>query len=229
MEYFRDAFTELKEGPQDSSLEESLAAELARDALPLFASLSSSGHGAPGPHVPAASNADMMAHFLGTEASSDAPINTSVDGQLDALASAIREADDSSSGMIQAATKSRIHLERSMPSLVGQAALLHDAKLGMQAATELLLWTAESQSSTKRFASPRVERQEVSVGEKVTITVTADEIAALVGARPEDVLGATILITMGTAGGSRTLHPGRRCPPVILHSKRRLPAHPHRG
>jgi hypothetical protein len=199
MQYFRDELEAL-EDHDESTLEDALAAEFAHDVLPILASLSSPSVGAPGHNVPAASNADMVSQFLSQDSAADSAVNTSIDGQIEDFSNAINKADDTSDGMVRAASTNRLHVERSVPSILGPTALLRESQAGLDAATELMFWLAATRSNKPRFVSPRVERIEIAAEEEAQIVVTADEIAALIDASPDDVLGATVLITIGVTG-----------------------------
>lgn len=178
------------------SLEDSLMQELAAGALPLLESLSAGGVGRSDRNVPAGSNADMFAEFSSTsgEETREAMSNTSIDGQISTFVDVVGATDGSTAEVLRAAAVHRAHVERSVPSTIGLAALQREAAVGMEAGYELLRLFAKD---GVRFVASSIKNLEFDAGEVVEIVITAKEIAELVGASESEVIGAVVSVAAG--------------------------------
>jgi hypothetical protein len=199
IEYFRDSVETLEANGGDT-LEDSLTTEIAANVMPILDSLGTTGSGGLADNVPAASNGDMYAEFLSTPGADlpTAATNTSMDGQLLDFKNTVGAAGDDTSSVVQAVGVNQKHVESSVPSLVGQAALQRDAESGVAAATHLTTSLGEDATVTKRFISPKIVHVDVAAGETAHVTVTAAEIAELIKYDSADVMGATVIINAGT-------------------------------
>jgi hypothetical protein len=183
-----------QEGP--ATLEDSLVQEFAAGALPLFENFSAEGQGGPGNNVPAASNADMFAEFLSSD-TSDQPINTSINGQLNNFSDEVLATDGDTASLFGAFSANRKHVDRSVPSMMGIAALQKGTAASLTAGSELLDLVTDDGSEGERYIAPLIKPIEVESGQLAVITITAEEIASLVGVQAGDVLGATVYVTTG--------------------------------
>jgi hypothetical protein len=198
--YFRDQVESLQQNGTGDTIEDSLTTEIAAGALPLLDSLGTPGAGGLADNVPAGSNADMYAQFLSSQGNElpSAATNTSIDGQILDFKNTVGAAGDDTASVVSAVGVNQQHVESSVPSLVGQAALQRDAEPAMAAATQLTSSFGDNRTATMRFVSPKIVHVDVESGAKAEISVTAAEIADLIKYTPQDVMGATIIVNAGS-------------------------------
>ena len=186
---------------RSATLEDSLLQEFASGALPLFENFSAEGQGGPGNNVPAASNADMFAEFLSSDPK-EQTINTSIDGQLNNFSDEVLATEGDTAGLLRAFSANRKHVDRSVPSMMGIAALQRGNAASLAAASELLELVVDKETEGERYIAPLIKTIEVESGEQAVISITAEEIAELVGVQADEVLGATVYVTTGLGSDS---------------------------
>ncbi|MEO8181420.1 MAG: IPT/TIG domain-containing protein [Deltaproteobacteria bacterium] len=198
LEFVSERLEEL-EGVDESSLEGALAAEMARGARPLFESQSSSGAGGPGPNVPAASNADFYAEFLSHSGPEpiEGAVDTSADGIQAAFVDASLEAGSDPSALLGAAAGTIRQVTRSVPSVIGEAALMNEAGATLQAGSELSELATMATPASQRFIAQQIRRVVINAGEPAHVELTSQEVADLVSRPVADVVGATVRVNAG--------------------------------
>ena len=198
LEYVSDRLNEMQSDTSDS-MEGALSSELAASAQPLFDSLRNAGFGGPGPNVPAASTADFFAEFLsqpGTEPI-DGALNTSADGIESSFVAASLKAGDDPMALVGAAGSTIGQVNRSLPSVLGEAAQINEAEASAQAGAELSDLAERRVPDNQRFVSSEIRRLLVKSGEKAHVEVTSQEVADLISRPVADVVGATVHVGLG--------------------------------
>jgi hypothetical protein len=198
LEYAGDRLTEMQSDAAND-MAGALAADLAANAQPLLTSLSNAGFGKPGLNVPAASTADFFAEFLsrsGTEPIDDA-VNTSADGLESAFVAASLAAGDDPMSLAAAAASTIAQVNRSLPSVVGEAAQLNEAEASAQAGAELSDLAERDVADNQRFVASEIRRMVVQSGEKAHIELRSQEVADLISRPLADVVGATVHVGLG--------------------------------
>lgn len=200
MEFGGDRLDEFAAMNGGESLEDALAGEMGRGAGPLLDSLSATGEGGPGENVPSASNGDLMDDYLsggpGTELPEGRP-NTSLDGISEDFRDRVQAAGDNTNQILAGAVQTVDLIDRSVPSITSQAALLQQAGSAIQAGTELSELVDPMLAAETSYIAPNIRRVSVASGEPIEVTLTAQEIADLIGRPVEDVIGATIIVNAG--------------------------------
>jgi hypothetical protein len=201
VEYVRDQMTGWLNNGTDDGLEDTLAQQVAESSLPLFQSLSDSGEGGLADNVAAGSNADYYSEYLsipGTQLPADAP-NTSADALTLRAQSRLRDAGDDTGALLVAGAQSLNDVNQNMPSLLSQATLQREAATGSRAVEELDRLHQMDAPGVQTFIAQDVKKISTPSGEQAHFSVSAAEIAALVGRPASDVNNATIVVNAGTA------------------------------
>jgi hypothetical protein len=177
--------------------EDALGEVIASGLTPLFDTLGTPGAGGVGHHVPAGSNADMFAEMLSRNGTALEPgaVNTSVDGLLVSMRDEFVAAGDDPSAIIAAGNLVQRRSAVTVPSRLELTAVLDKAKAAMYAADEIA--TLARRSGSERFVTDDVIEIAVPVGEEAEFTLTAEEVATLVGRPVADVIHARVLANAG--------------------------------
>jgi len=198
-EFARDRLAALQQS-REQTLEAELGRQMAASAGPLLEALGDSGHGGLADNVPAASTGDQLDDYLdssSTEVGEGDP-NTSLDGITQAFQDRLLAAGDDTRAILAGAGETVAQVNRSVPSLTGQAVLLQEAGVALQAGAELSQLADVRATGAQSYISNRVERIVVPAGEPVKLEITAQEIADLIQRPVADVEGATVIVNAGT-------------------------------
>lgn len=174
-----------------------LRREAATSMLPLVELLAAETGTGPRDGAPAATNADLFADMLGrdgTELCGDCS-DTSLDALLSSFDADLASSDGSAEALAAASGRAMGRLRAITPELLRQVVTTQKARGGLALAYlvhEDL--AAEARGDDDRFVAPGIEVIEGMVGDTVAMSVSAEEIAQLVGAAPAAIEGATVTI-----------------------------------
>lgn len=172
--------------------------QLIRDRLePLLKSLAATGVGGVGNQVPAGSNADLFADQLSREgtAPDESAVNMSTDGLVTSSLAALGEAGDDATSILRAATAVQQRASNVVPSRLELVALLDKAKTAVYAIDELA--TLSQQTAEERYVNLELVSVPVISGEQAAFTISAEEVAGLIGRPVADVVNARVLVNAG--------------------------------
>jgi hypothetical protein len=200
LEYVRDRMAEMPSMGM-GGLADALSQQIVDGTLPLLDSLSSSGAGGLDDNVPAASNGDYYAELLsspGTDFPANPP-NTSADALTVRSNDRLVAAGDDTGAILAAGVQTLREVEQSIPSLLSQATLQREAVTAARSADELGRLINPSAQDRKRFIAEDIKHLSIPSGEQAEVTLTAEELAELLGRPVADVNGATVVVNAGAA------------------------------
>jgi len=162
--------------------------------------------GGPAEGIPSADNPTFIQDFIsrrGTSTCEDCP-STSADGTIDRIHRRFQAINNNNDSIEAAAVDSTDFIQRSVPN-PGDFGRMSDSLVGAMDAAFATAFenAAELRGDPDRYVSDQIIYLEAEVGERIMLTFTAREIAELVGATEEDVLGATLCIA-GDYSGPRS-------------------------
>ncbi|MCB9508345.1 MAG: hypothetical protein H6698_08230 [Myxococcales bacterium] len=183
-------------------------ADVMRDAFaaalgPAFESWAVAGGAPPAEGIAAETNAALLQDFIGSSSPTlcDTCADSTLDGFLSDTLVRFRVAGDDQYGLMLAAVESAAHYQRVLPQ-PARVAVDAAASAGAVDVASAYLFDqiADVLGTPDRYVADEVVRIEARAGEPTRVTVTAQEIADLLGVPVADVDGATVCIGSDFAG-----------------------------